>query len=169
MFEKGEYIHYGNNGVCIVDDITHMNADGFDKEKWYYVLIPVRTQSSRIYTPVDNNKVVLRRILTREEASRLIDEIPSIEKIEIENDKKREDQYKEVMRTCDCRDWVRMVKTLYQRKQERIAAGKKVTSADERYMKAAKDQLYGELAVALGLDRDEMEDYIHERVHTTLG
>ena len=166
MFEKGEYIHYGNSGVCVVDDITKMHMEGIDSEKWYYVLSPLWTKGNKIYTPVDNQKVVSRPIISREEALALIDEIPSISCMRIDNDKQREEKYKEAMKTADCRQWVMVLKTLYNRKQERMAAGKRVTSADERYMKAAEDQLYGELAAALGLARDGMENYINERIQS---
>ena len=37
MFEKGEYIVYGHNGICEVEDITHLNLSGVDKGKLYYV------------------------------------------------------------------------------------------------------------------------------------
>ena len=164
MYQKGDYIHYGNSGVCVVADVTHMEMEGIDQDKMYYVLSPIWTKGNKIYTPVDNTKVVLRPILSKAEALQLIDEMPSIGCIPISNDRDREDIYKTAMRTCDCREWVRVLKTLYARKLERQAAGKKVTSADERYMRAAEDQLYGELATALGMQRDEMESYITERV-----
>ena len=41
MFEKGEYIVYGHNGICEVEDITHLNLSGVDKGKLYYVLAPL--------------------------------------------------------------------------------------------------------------------------------
>ena len=164
MFEKGEYIHYGNSGVCVVDDVTTMKLEGIDQEKEYYVLAPLWTKGNKIYTPVDGKKVVTRKILTESEALELIDEIPSIKELMIENDRDREERYKEAMRTGDCRASVSVLKTLHSRKLERQAAGKKVTSADERYMKAAEDQLYGELAAALNLQKDQMEQYIAERV-----
>ena len=28
MFDKGEYIIYGNSGVCQVEDVTTMNMEG---------------------------------------------------------------------------------------------------------------------------------------------
>ncbi len=164
MFKKGEYIHYGNSGVCVVDDITQMKLEGIDSEKWYYVLSPLWTKGNKIYTPVDNQKVVLRPIISQEEALALIDEMPEIDCIVVDNDKVREEKYKEAMRTADCREWVRVLKTLHRRKRERMAAGKRVTSADERYMKAAGDQLYGELAAALGMNRDGMEEFIADRI-----
>ena len=164
MFEKGEYIHYGNSGVCIVDDVTTMKLEGVDQEKQYYVLAPLWTKGNKIYTPVDGQKVVIRKILTETEALELIDQMPLIEELIITNDREREDRYKEAMRSGDCRAWVSVLKTLHTRKLERQAAGKKVTSADERYMKAAEDQLYGELAAALNLQKDQMEQYISERM-----
>ena len=78
----------------------------------------------------------------------------------MENDKLREEKYKECMRTCECQDWVRIIKTLYARMQKRLAQGKKVTATDERYFRMAEDNLYSELAMALEVPKDEMENYI---------
>ena len=52
MFEKGEYIIYGNNGVCEVQD--YMQADEPDNHRIYYVLAPIRSKGSTIFSPVDN-------------------------------------------------------------------------------------------------------------------
>jgi CarD family transcriptional regulator len=68
------------------------------------------------------------------------------------------------MRKCDCTEWIRIIKTLYQKKMTRLAEGKKVTTGDEKYLRQAEENLYGELAVALGINRDEVKDYIINRV-----
>ena len=44
--------------------------------------------------------------------------------------------------------------------QERIAEGKKVTASDERYFHMAEESLYGEFAIALGIEREEVKDFI---------
>lgn len=41
MFEKGAYVIYGSNGICIVQDITTLNLTGVDKNRKYYLLKPV--------------------------------------------------------------------------------------------------------------------------------
>ena len=51
-----------------------------------------------------------------------------------------------------------------QRKEIRLAGGKKFTAVDERYFKSARDCLYGELAIALDIDVDDVEEYIHDRI-----
>ena len=99
-----------------------------------------------------------------EEADQLIEDMPKIEQLWVPDDRQREARYKEAMNTCDYRAWVSIVKTLYIRKQERTAQGKKITALDERYMRTAENELYSELSLTLGIPKDEMEQYIRERL-----
>ena len=71
---------------------------------------------------------------------------------------------KEALKTCDCRVWISMIKALYLRRKDRLEQGKKMTDLDERYFKTAEDNLYSELALSLGMKKDEMVSYITERV-----
>lgn len=166
MFEVGEYIVYGVKGVCRIEDITHIDIPGADKDRLYYVLSPIGSVSGTIYAPTDNPKITMRRVITKEEASQLIKELPEIELLWVPDDKQREAKYKEAMNTCDYRAWVSIVKTLYLRKQERIAQGKKITALDERYMRNVENELYSELSLALDIPKDKMEEYIKEQLQT---
>lgn len=164
MFEKGDYIVYGAAGICQVKEIGTLNIGAADRDRLYYTLEPVNSRGSSVYTPVDNTKVVMRGILSKKEAEQLICDIPQIEALWVENDKQREQVYRESARKCDCREWVRIIKTLYLRKQDRIARGKKVTATDERYLHMAEESLYSELSIPLGVEKERMADYITERV-----
>ncbi len=164
MFEKGERVVYGTNGVCTVEDITRLDNSGNREGRLYYVLRPLNTKGSHIYTPVDNEKVNIRRILSGEEANALIDSIPEVELLGISCEKMRETEYKTAIRSGRSEDWIKVIKTLYVRKQERLREGKKITSTDERYMKAAEDYLYGELAAALNMGRGDIKNYIEQRI-----
>lgn len=164
MFEKGEYIIYGTSGVCKIEDITTMNMASVPKDKLFYVLSPSSQKGGRIFTPVDNSKAVMRRVLSKEEAAQLIDEIPVIEELWITNEKMREEKYKECMRSGDCREWIKIIKTLYLRKQERTAQGKKIKATDERYLKMAEDYLYSELEIPLEIPKAQMEAYITRQI-----
>lgn len=164
MFEKGEYVVYGSAGVCEVMEITPLDMKGVTKNRLYYILSPHHQKDSKIFTPVDNNKTVMRAILTSEEAEELINGIPAIEELWVKDDKAREGRYRETMQSCDCKDWIKVIKTLYLRKQERIAQGKKTTAMDDKYLKMAEDNLYSELSVSLNIPKEEMENYISERM-----
>ncbi len=160
MFEKGEYIMYGRNGVCRVEDITHLNIAGIDKKKLYYVLAPLNTKGSRVYFPVEKKNANARRLITEHEAKTLLDEIREIPEVWVSSEKLREECYKQALNSCDYRQWVAVIKTLYLRKQERLSQGKKVSAMDERYLKLAEEALYGELAFVLNRERTEMEPFI---------
>ena len=164
MFEIGNYVVYGNTGICRIDDITTRDMMGNGIEKEYYVLTPVNTDNAKAFLPVDNHKVVLRAVITKDEAVNLIDRIPQIKDIEESNDKLREEKYKQLSRQCDCESWVSIIKTIHVRKKERELQGKKPTATDERYFKLAEDKLYEELCFAMDLDRDGIIDYIKMRI-----
>lgn len=164
LFGKGEYIVYGATGVCLVTDITTMSAHGQEQDKLYYVLEPVGVKASRIMTPVEGNKSILRPVLSREEACLLIDEIQELAELGITDDKQRELRYKEALKTCDCRQWVGIIKTMNARKKDRMSRGKRLTEVDERYLKKAKENLYRELSIPLKIPAEEVEQLIKDRI-----
>lgn len=164
MFEKGEYVVCGNKGVCIVEDITTLNISGIDKERQYYILKPVYMAGSTVYVPVDAAVESMRKVLSHQEADRLIGAIPEIPLIVIANDKQLEQEYRNCMKTNSCKEWVKIIKTIYLRKQKRLEAGRKVTAVDAKYFRIAEDNLYGELAISLSMERNEVEDYITKEI-----
>ena len=162
MFQVGEYIVCDHNGVCQVLAVTEMPE--LKKDVLYYQLEPVYSRGSRIFVPVDSNKLVMRRVFTEEEVETLLKEIPSIETIWISNEKKREEQYREVARKYDCREWVKIIKTIYLRKRNRRMEGKKITYIDEKYMKLAEENLYGEISIPLKISPDRVERFIRDLI-----
>ena len=90
MFDIGQQIVYGTTGVCIVNKIGPLDPASGMGDRIYYTLLPFYSKESTIYTPVDNQKIVMRPILTKEEAESLIQEIPEIDELWIPDEKKRE-------------------------------------------------------------------------------
>ena len=167
MFEIGEYVVYGSQGVCQIADITRPDIAGIDGERLYYVLTPIGDANGRIYAPTENQKTVMRRVISKEEAEELIRELPAIKLLFVPNEKQREIVYKEALRACDYHAWVSIAKTLYVRKKERIAQGRKSTALDEKYMRAVEHELYSELSLALGIPKEQMEPYIRDKLQET--
>ena len=165
MFEKDQLIMCGGHGVCRVVNITGNPIDRLDKVRKYYVLEPVFEKGSTVYTPVDNDKVVMRRIMNKEEAEALAERITQIETVWIQEEKGREQMYKDAIRTYDCRSLVQIIKTLYLRKQDRLKEGKKVLSSDEQYLRKAEELLYSEMSLALSIPKENVESYIKEAVY----
>ncbi len=160
MFQVKDVVIYGHHGVCEIMEISNLKLPMADKEKLYYTLKPLYRRDSTVYAPVENRKIIMRPVITKEKAEELIAQIPKIETVWILNEKAREIQFKEALQTCDCEELVKIIKTLYVRKQQRLESGKKVTVVDEKYFHQAEDKLYEELAYALGIDKQKVGEYI---------
>ena len=163
MYQPGDRIIYGSTGVCRVEEITTPDFEK-DKSRLYYALDPVY-QDGMIYTPVDT-KVFMRPIITKEEAHALIDQIPTMQTEAYHNSVLREleEHYNTYLKSHDCGDLLELGRSIYIKKQELLSQHRKFGAVDERFMKRAEDLLYGELAVALDIDKNQVEIYIAERV-----
>lgn len=164
MFSIGQNVICGNKGVCTIEDITTLDITGVDKTKKYYILKPMFSVASTIYVPVDSALTSMRVVLTREEAEELIHGIPDIPVLEIKNERLVEQDYKSCMKSNCCSEWVKLIKTIYERRQTRLQVGRKETAVDSKYFKMAEEILYGELSVALNIERDQVEKYIAEHL-----
>jgi CarD family transcriptional regulator len=164
MFEVDDCVVYGNVGVCKITDISrdkYINSS----ETEYYVLQPVYDSKTTIRVPVDNVKISMRKIITREDVSALIAGMPTQKTIWIDDTKQRIESFKAALKTGRCEEWVMLIKTLYLEKKEKMIAGKKMTATDESIMKTAQKQLYEEFAIALDISPDEVEAYILSRIY----
>lgn len=164
MFEIGEYVVCGSKGVCVVENITKLDISGADREREYYILKPKYNSGSTVYLPVDSTRESMRPVIKREEAEQLLRAIPELPVLTIGNEKFVEQTYRECLKTGRCDEFVKLLKTIRLRKEKRLQAGRKVTAVDEKYFHIAEDGLYGELAVALGIGRDEVEAYIEREI-----
>ena len=156
MFEIGDKIIYGENGVCIVEKIAPLEIQGAPQDKLYYYLRPF-IGSGTYFTPVDSN-AFMRPVISRAEAEALIDSIPAIEPAICHDSRFNhvEAFYKELFRQHTNEALVALIKGL----RERMGDKKNKSSRTEATMKRAKDILHGELAIALGIELSEVEDYI---------
>lgn len=163
MFETGAYIVCGQHGVCRVESIGPIRLEEASAGKDYYTLSPLYSKGGVIYVPADSEKIIMRHVISRHEAEQLIGEIDGMDMIQIDNERQREETLKRALKTCDTRQWVRVIKTINVRKEKRLAQGKKVTAGDERCLHAAQENLFGELAVSLGIEKNEVESYIRKK------
>ncbi len=162
MFDIGQKIIYGENGVCTVEKIAPLEMSGAPKDKLYYHLTPL-VGSGTYFAPIDTG-AFMRPTISREEAEALIDAIPGIAPA-ICNDSRFNHVdafYREQFKLHSNEALVAVIKGL----RLRMEAKKTRSTRAEATMKRAKDILHGELSVALDMDIRNVEDYITERVGT---
>lgn len=164
MFEIDDYVVHGCNGVCKVIEIGPLDMAGIDHEKMYYTLQPIFTKGSKVYTPVKCNRAKMRKILSKKEALEIIDDIPNTPTLWVTNEKYLDEQFKESIKKYDCREWIKVIKTIYEKNEERKSQGKKIGTTDERYLLMAEDYLYGEFSISLNVPKEEVESFITSRL-----
>ena len=164
MYQVGEMVIYGGEGVCRVEAVGKLHMSGVSKDKLYYTLSPLY-RDGKVYTPVDT-PVFMRPIISKEDAEALIRSIPDIQAATCTDRNLRilTEHYQSLIRSHECADMVQLIKAAYEKRQERKSQGSKPGQVDERYMKRAEELLHGELAVALGIPRDDVAGYIAQVV-----
>ncbi|MGI6014139.1 MAG: CarD family transcriptional regulator [Oscillospiraceae bacterium] len=164
MFKLGQTILHGNQGVCTVEAIGPQNFTGRQEARIYYTLSPVHHEGT-LFVPVDS-AVFLREVITKEAAEDLIRQIPSVETepFEQRNPRLIDEHYQTLLRSHDCIDLVRIIKTLLVKRRTVAKNGKRLGQMEERYLKRAKQMLYDELAVALDIPIDDVPDYVRNAI-----
>ena len=168
MFKKGDFVVYGSTGVCEVLDVTTMDLEGVPEDKLYYILKPYHREGSEIFAPVDNQRKVIREIIPESQAKELLKELPNLEPFQIPSEKFREDSYKKCVRECCCKEMMKMMKTLHQKKLYRLAKGKHFPSTDERYLRIVEENLFNEMAFSLKTKREKISKYVYDHMKETV-
>ena len=164
MYQVGDLIVYGPEGVCRVAAIGPLDMRGARKDTVYYTLTPVYREG-KVFAPADA-AVYSRPIMTGEEANALIDRIPEIpgEVYENSNPRLLNEHYQAYLKSYDCEDLVRLIRAIHAKGRSAADKGRHLGQVDERAMKRAEVMLHGELAAALGMEMDQVKDYIAARV-----
>lgn len=159
MFKVNDYIMYGLTGVCQVVDITKESfIDNLQKE--YYVLKYIYDNDTIIKIPTDNEKISMRKLLSKEDMSTLINSIPNSETIWIDNDRQRNEEFKSILKTGDTENLVKLIRSIYLDKEYKQSIGKKLYKVDDEIMQTAERLLNEEFATILNISPDEVATYI---------
>ena len=164
MFSVGDYIVYGVEGVCRVEEAGQLKVAGLDKNRAYYRLRPYYHDGT-IYTPVDG-KAVMRPVLTREELERLLPRLKELEPLaDVPPDSRAAGEYyRAILSGHDCVALLRLCKTLHAKQNSPSASRRGVNSTELRSWRMAEEMLYGEFGFALGMPPAQVRDYLREKL-----
>lgn len=163
MFKQGDYVNYSCRGVCLIDEIKEKTID--DKKDMYYIMHPINIKNSIIMSPVDNEKVKMRLVIKKDKAEDIIDTLFDNSDLPRITDKKtRERVYTKMLKEGNPSELVEMINVLNEEENEKRAEGRKNSATDERYLEKAKELLFTELSVSLGIEIEQ----IKQRVETIL-
>lgn len=155
MYKIDDYVMYRHD-VCKIKDIRENKLTG----KAYYVMTPLDDESLIIDIPTEDKMGFLRDIISKEDAEKLINNIPSIEPLNSIRDKDLVFLYKELINTGTHENLIKIIKTTYLRNEDRLNNNRKISEKDSTYFKLAEKYLYNEFSISLGMTVDEVKNYI---------
>ena len=164
MFSIGDKIIYGSEGVYAVKEFTVSPIDKNDTRQ-FYVLHPVYGPIGNvIITPVGNDKVRIRPIMSRDEALLLLDRIPEIPILTVDREKCRRDVYRQALSNATPDDLISIIKTVKERRELFLKAKRRLSESDNDYEKKSKFCIIGEIASALDVSFEEAECIVMEKI-----
>ncbi len=164
-FKKDQMVVYGKMGVCRVVDRQLLAFGGATKAE-YYILAPLRDARSSVYVPCDNEALVarLRPLLSRADIDSLLSRVPQEEIAWIEDRGERASAYRGIISGGDRKQVVCLVRCLLAKKKEKLAAGKKLSSADEALLQECVRLVEEEFSLALDIPAANVGAYIEEKL-----
>lgn len=156
MFKIGDAVVYGSSGVCMIDDIR--NEYFLGEQALYYILTPVYSKGSTIFCPVNNDKLPIRAVRSKDELLSSLSSDTADTDEWIVNDQKRHEHFSAVLRTSDSGKLARMISLLWRNRDEMAAVGRKFRAADEKALADAEKILFGEMSYVLDISYDEAAD-----------
>ena len=155
MFQTGDLVVYGSNGVCRVERIDAPDFQTFERGKQYYFL-RCEEDGSRIYAPVDT-RVAMRAIMTRQEALALLERLPTmpVQQPASRDHKLVTQHYQKLLQDHAAETLFCVVKSIHLRGK---SATGRISMAEESILKKAESQLCSELAAALSISPAEARE-----------
>ncbi len=163
MFSIGEYVVYGSGEICRIAEKTEKCFDG-KNDKEYCKLIPLDSVNSTYYVPAESMDRNVRKLLTKEEIYNIIDSMPNAEGIWFNDKNIRREQFGAMLKSDDFSGIIGMMKSIYEERRKRSENGKQLIASDEKAFIAAENLINREFSIVLGINADEVENFIHERL-----
>ena len=163
-FDIGEYVSYGINGMCNIEDIRPMQLSQSVEKMMYYILRPESNPKSTIFVPVNNQKLVskMREPMTKDEINAMLVRMKD-RTLEWEKDVRfRTESFHEILNNGVSQDLILMIRCLHRKRQELVQLGKKLPARDSNTLKTAERLVEEEFAHVLHIKCEEVSDYIRD-------
>lgn len=163
MVQTGDYVNYGTQGICRVEEIRTMKFGGDAEARAYLVLRPVHQENASVFVPSDNQRLLarMRPVLSPEEIDRTILSVSHQSMPWISDRKERAAKFQEILSRRDERELLLLVSCLYLRSKE---SAKGLSSGDAQVLKKAETVIAQEFSFSLRIDPQDIGGYIRGKL-----
>lgn len=157
-----EFVSYRKNGVCKIVDITVQSFGGQGKKE-YYVLQSVYDANMRVFVPIGSDlENEMKNIVSSDEIIKIIGESKNVESLWVDDCKSRAGVFEEIINSGDLVKMLWMIQAVNDYKKEAELQKKKMKATDLKYLAMAESIISGEFAFSLGINKNEVIDYINK-------
>lgn len=157
MFEKGSYVIYRSEGVCLISDIRDEKFASVGKADKYYILTPINDRRSTVFIPADNERLLglMRKLMSADEINKMVEELRD-ERIEWQSDSRaRNNLFRDILSRGDRRELVVLANTVGAKAEELTESGKRVCIADINTLRRAERLLFEEFSATTDISSAE--------------
>ena len=163
MPNVGDYVNYGNQGVCRIDGRQSLKFGSAQPKRDYYILSPVYQKGSRVYVPADNQELLekMRPVLSPQEIDKAIASVKEDDISWISDRKQRLAKSHEILARRDEHELLQLASCFYLKSRD----GKQgLTHTDANILKKAESIIAQEFSFALNLGTEDIGAYIRQKL-----
>ena len=160
MYQVGEYVVYGVQGVCRVLGTEKQLVNR--KRTEFLVLEPLARGESKFYLPTQNPTAMgkIQPILARQQMEQLLASMEIRQGCWIREENLRKQHYRNLLASGDRTLLLQMLTAVYQHRDEQDAAGKKFHQCDDNFMRDAEKLLCSEISLVMEMEVTQARDYL---------
>ncbi len=164
MYQVGEYVVYGVQGVCRVLGKEKQLVNR--KRVEYLVLEPLTRGESRFYLPTGNPNAMgkIRSLLSNQELTELMESKQICEDCWVAEENLRKQRYRDLLAGADCILLMQMLRALYRYQNELFETGKRIHMCDENFLRDAEKLLCSEIGLVLELNPEEAREFLRSHL-----
>lgn len=165
MYQVGECVVYGPNGVCRIADTLVQTVNGNKTD--FFVLEAVDRSGLRFFVPTNSPAALskIRPVLKKEELIALLRSEKLHENCWENDEKNRKQLYRQLISGDDREALLQMIFSVYAHKQEVESLGRRLHLCDETFLRDAEKMINTEFSLVLGVSPDEVVEYILAEFH----
>lgn len=162
MFEIGNIVFYGINGLCKIADIRDETFNG--ETQPYYILQSTMYPSMTLYHPVNTENCKLQKVISPELATEILEVFKNDGDEWHERNSARNQKYKAVIESEDQLEIAQFLNTILRKQKEYEEVGKKLPAQESQMAQQISAILYDQLAVSLKIPKEKVAKKIESLI-----
>ena len=162
MYKIGDLTFYKSHGICRIESIVEQNFTGTPMQ--YYVLQSKLRPGVTLYHPVESDNCQLEKLLSYDEAMKIIDTFANEASDWDERNTNRQRHHNEILSSNDHLKIAQLMNTLLRKEVELQQQEKKLASQDAQMLQQITMIIFDILELALKQTKAQLEQQIQKNI-----